>query len=156
MHEISVVVFSRLRNNAYVNSQSEESFEDWNVRRCSESPTFFFWDLILRFQKMILVFVRAHRERNFNLYVCILEKLMPFIFSLDSTNYSRWLPCHLHDLKCLPNSVKAEFQNGLWTVARTSKKFSAIAIDHAHEQTNKDLKGSGGAMGLFNNEEALT
>ena len=146
MHEILVVVFSRLKNNAYVNSQSEESFEDWNLR----CPTFFFWDLILRFQKMILVFVRAHRERNFNLYVCILEKLMPFIFSLDSTNYSHWLPCHL------PNSIKAEFQNGLWMVARTSKKFSAIAIDHAHEQTNKDLKGSGGAMGLFNNEEALT
>ena len=33
--------------------------------------------------------------------------------------------------------------------------FSAIAIDHAHEQNNASLKHDGGAVGLTNNLSAL-
>ena len=75
-----------------------------------------------------------------------MEKLAPFLFALDATNYSRWLPVHIHNMKYLPNAIKTEFKNGLWTVTRSAKKFSSIAIDQAHEQTNKILKGTGGAL----------
>ena len=84
-----------------------------------------------------------------------MEKLAPFLFALDATNYSRWLPVHIHNMKYLPNAIKTEFKNGLWTVTRSAKKFSSIAIDQAHEQTNKILKGTGGALGLYDNEKAF-
>ena len=50
-------------------------------------------------------------------------------------------------IKGLPNLIKTQFQNGLFTVTRTAKKFSSIPIDQCHEMTNKVIKG--GATGLF-------
>ena len=74
------------------------------------SPTFMYWDLILRYETLILIFVRAHREKNFALYVEILEKLTPLFFALDHVNYARWMPVHIRDMKCLPGPIKNEFE----------------------------------------------
>ena len=102
------------------------------------------------------MFVRSHRERNFDLYINCLEKIAPLFFALDGTNYSRWLPVFLHDLKSLPSSILAQLQSGNFTVTRTKHKFSSITIDQAHEQSNKTVKGSGGAVGLFLSRDMLT
>ena len=74
------------------------------------SPTFMFWDLILRLKTLILIFVRAHREKKFPLYIGIIEELMPQFFALDHVSYSRWMPVHIRDLKSLPDSIKDEFE----------------------------------------------
>lgn len=66
-----------------------------------KSPMFNFWDLILQLETLVLTFVRAHREQNLNLYVTVLEKLAPYFFILDHTNYARWLPVHIRDMKSL-------------------------------------------------------
>ena len=47
-----------------------------------------------------------------------------------------------------------EFLDGNFTVKKTARPFSAIAIDHAHEQ-NTAVKGEGGAVGLTENPSAL-
>ena len=36
---------------------------------------------------------------------------------------------------------------GSFTVRKTGQKFSAMAIDQAHEQNNAMVKGEGGAVG---------
>ena len=41
-----------------------------------------------------------------------------------------------------------EFECGKFVVHKTSRHFSGIAIDQAHEQTNAVIKGDGGAIGL--------
>ena len=38
---------------------------------------------------------------------------------------------------------------------KSNKRFSAIGIDHAHEQNNKILKVDGGLVDILDNEEAL-
>ena len=38
---------------------------------------------------------------------------------------------------------------------KTAKRFSAMAIDQAHEQNNAMVKGDGGAVGLTENPNAL-
>jgi len=43
-----------------------------------KSPTFMFWDLILRYEILILIFIRAHKSKNFSLYVEVLEELTTF------------------------------------------------------------------------------
>ena len=43
--------------------------------------------------------------------------------------FSRWLPVHIRDMKNLPESIKLQFEKGLFTVTKTAKKFSSIAID---------------------------
>ena len=38
---------------------------------------------------------------------------------------------------------------------KTSKPFSALGLDHAHEQNNAHIKASGGAIGLTQNPSSL-
>ena len=44
---------------------------------------------------------------------------------------------------------------GNFTVKKSKHVFSALAIDHAHEQNNASVKGDGGAVGLTENPSAL-
>ena len=46
------------------------------------------------------------------------------------------------------------FQKGK-VVQKTTRSFSAIAIDQAHKQNNAIVKGDGGAVGLAENASAL-
>ena len=115
-----------------------------------------FWDFILRYESLIWIFVRAHREKNFSLYVEVLEKLTPLFFALDHVNYSRWVPVHIRDMKCLPGSIRDEFENqGHWVLPKINNKFSAIPNDQAHEQENCLVKVSGGCIGLTENPAAF-
>ena len=52
-------------------------------------------------------------------------------------------------------TVFAEFLKRTFVVKKTARRFSAIAIDHAHEQNNASVKGDGGAVGLTKNHGAL-
>eukprot|EP00733_Pompholyxophrys_punicea_P000305 Pompholyxophrys_punicea_v1_NODE_72_length_3753_cov_12.732558.p1 type:complete len:143 gc:universal NODE_72_length_3753_cov_12.732558:734-1162(+) len=83
--------------------------------------------------------------------VAILDELCPLFFALDKCNYSRWLPVHIRDLQTLPPSIHQEFLQGNFTIPKTTAKFSAIAIDRAHEQGNATFKGDGDAVGLTEN-----
>ena len=107
-----------------------------------KSPTFMFWDLIMRYEPLILIFIRAHREKNFPQYVEVLEELTPLFFALDHVNYPRWMPVHTRDMS-LPDPIKDEFEkHGQWVLSKTSNKLSTIPIDQAHEQENDYVKGS--------------
>ena len=61
-------------------------------------------------------------------------------------------------MRALPQTapdVARRFDDGFFTVNKSSKRFSAIAIDQAHEQNNAIVKGDGGAVGLTENPSAL-
>ena len=121
-----------------------------------KSPTFMFWDLIMRYETLILIFIRAHREKKFKLYVEVLEELAPLLFAMNHVNYARWMPVHIRDMKSLPDSIREEFlQHSNWVLSKTSHKFSAIPFDQAHEQENKIAKGAGRAVGLTENPTAF-
>ena len=84
--------------------------------------------------------------------------MLPWFFALNHTNYARWLPVHLRDMSALQQTapgVFLQFEKGLFTVHKTPRRFSAIAIDQAHEQNNGMVKGDGGAVGLTENPSAL-
>ena len=80
--------------------------------------------------------------------------MVPWFFSLDHTNYARWLPIHLRDMYRL-NDVAVQFQQGKFPVSKMSKPLSDIPIDQAHEQNNALAKGESGAVGLTDNPSAL-
>ena len=48
-----------------------------------------------------------------------------------------------------------EFEKGNFVVQRVRRKFSFIPLDQSHEQSNKVIKGTGGAKGLTNNPAAF-
>ena len=134
------------------------SFNDWCLKKVAAVPQFHFWYLTLQLELLLLVFVRSLREANFELYIDAVSKIVPWFFGLDHTNYARWLPIHLRDMYRLNNvapDVDSQFKQGRFVVNKTSKNFSSIPIDHAHEQNNALVKGEGGAVGLTENPSAL-
>ena len=157
-HQVSVLALYKLQNEAFISCTEgpHETKESWRRSMISKYPTFQYWDTILRIELLGLIFVRAHRERNFLLYVDVLEALAPWFFALDHQHNTRWLPIHIHDMKNLPLLIRREFEDhGNWVVSKTKNRFSAIPIDQAHEQNNALIKGSGGAIGLTENPSAL-
>ena len=119
-----------------------------------KSPTFQFWNLILTIQILVLIFIRAHRQRNFPLYVESLEALMFLFFAVDHYSYSRWATIHLRDTKSLPESAREDFIRN-WLLQKKSNRFSIIPLDQAHKEENAKVKGKGGAVGLTENPTAL-
>ena len=72
------------------------------------------------------------------------QKCYHVFFAMNHSIYARWLPVHLRDMCSLGQMaplVAPEFKKELFTVNKTLKPFSSIAIDQAHEQNNAMVKG---------------
>ena len=75
-----------------------------------------------------------------------------WMFSLDHHQYARWLPAHIRAMLNLPNTqpqIYSSFEDGKFT------KCSRMALDQNHEQRNARIKGTGGAIGLTENDTSL-
>jgi hypothetical protein len=133
-------------------------FEEWCIQRAKTTVHFDYWLKTLSLELLMLRYIRSLREGNFQLYVESLTQIMPWMFSLDHTHYSRWLSVHIRDMITLAKKhpdVLAEFMSGNFVVHKTCNQFSGMALDQCHEQNNAKVKGSGGAIGLTGNPGAL-
>lgn len=56
-----------------------------------KSPTFQYWNLVLEFKILVMIFICAHRINDFKLYIESLEALapwfLPLLCSLDHLRY---------------------------------------------------------------------
>ena len=155
-HQVCAVALAKLQEEAYAITGGLLSKQAWKESMKKDSPTFQYWDTILSLELMGLVFVRAHREKIFPLYLDSLKEIIPWFFALDHYHYARWMPVHIRDMENLPTSIHTEFHElGHWVVHKTKNRFSAMPIDQAHEQNNAIVKGSGGAVGLTQNPSAF-
>ena len=164
-HQVTAGGLKILCDNAYqkyLENYSEEgnplTFDEWSVNQCKNEPQFKFWMTTLNLELMVLQFIRSIRERNFQMYIQSLLKVIPWLFAFDHVNYARWLSVHISDMVNLQTThpeVYCEFLKGHFAVHKTSNIFSAMAIDQCHEQLNDLIKGDGGAIGLTENPQAL-
>ncbi len=164
-HQVTACTLFILLKKAYhdyvCNNPEEDppiSFETWYTQRKTECPQFLYWFTCLELELLVFSFVRSLRTGNFDLYVNTLTKLTPWFFSLNHTNYARWMPVHVRDMCSLSVThpdVAREFRNGKFVIAKSRRKFSLLAIDHAHEQNNATMKEDGGIIGLTQDPDAL-
>ena len=165
-HQVTAASIHILLQCAYAEYMSELdanaeilSLEQWCEMQSQQSVQFYYWLKTLPLEIMMLLYVRSLREGKFQLYLESLTQIVPWMFALDHTHYSRWLPIHIRDMILLPQkhpAVFAEFCNGKFIVRKTHNKFSGVAIDQCHEQNNANVKGStGGAISLMINCAAL-
>ena len=158
-HEITAAALYILMQEAYAKNQDvEENFETWCSSQTQKQPMFAYWSQVLQLELSVLHLVHSIRTADFDKYVEALAQLMPWFFALDHVHYARWLSVHLRDLCQLLRrhpSVHQAFCRGAFVVHKTGRPFSAIALDQAHEQCNKMVKGDGGAVGLTTNPGAL-
>ncbi len=114
--------------------------------------------MTLKLELTFFLLRHDHKEGNLELYIDILAEFAPWCHALDMVNYARWLPVHITDLVNLifkVTNVATEFRAGKWVVYKSQKALSGIAIHQAHEQSNAQVKGSGGAVGLIENPSAF-
>ncbi|KAK4304447.1 hypothetical protein Pmani_023602 [Petrolisthes manimaculis] len=166
MHQVTASSLYKLLTESYeayvidvrTDDKQEHSFEDWCNMRKTQSPQFQYWYMIFEMELAILALIRSFREANFDLYCQALQKLIPFFFANNNTNYARWLPIHLRDMLHLGGThpqIKSEFSKGNFVVHKSKRRFSALAIDQAHEHANAVIKGEGGAIGITEDPSAL-
>ena len=109
--------------------------------------------MILEYQIHILLFVRAVREGNFELYKQTLYNSHKYFFAFDKYNYARWVSVYWFDLASMhlncPETHK-KLSDGHFSFQKTNSVFSKIGLDQLHEQNNKVVKGAGGATSLVN------
>ena len=67
----------------------DEVFEEWCTQRAKASVHFDYWLKTLSLEVLSLVYIRSLREWNFELYVQSLLQIIPWMFALDHTQYSR-------------------------------------------------------------------
>eukprot|EP00794_Sanderia_malayensis_P014494 gene14494-16001_t len=155
-HQVTATALFALLKEAQ-SAYEEPSFQKFCAER-NHLPQFKYWFMTLEKEILLLMFVRSLRKGDFSLYLDSMAKMAPWFFALDKVNYSRWLPVHIRDMENLeqehPN-VYENFARGKFVVHNSTKVFSGISIDHAHEQNNKLIKGDGGIIGITDNEKAL-
>ena len=164
-HQVTAACLYILQNraySAYISAADDDlsvlDFETWCITESVLYAQFYFWSITLKLELLLLTLVRSFRSGDFTLYVECLSQLVPWFFALNHHHYARWVSVHLRDMLSLSTThpgIYAEFKAGKFVVHRSKKPFSAIAIDHAHEQMNARVKGSGGAIGLTENPHAL-
>ncbi|KAL8558995.1 hypothetical protein ACOMHN_039751 [Nucella lapillus] len=162
-HQVSLMSLHLLKQTAYSEYCQNvmgppESFDMWN-QRSQTLPQFKFWSTIIELELLTSRFVRSLRDGDFALYVQTCDEICGWFHAMDHTNYARWLPIHVRDIVELAEKhpqVHAEFMKGNFVVQKSARKFSLMAKDQAHEQSNKNLQTHGGAVGLYENPEALT
>ena len=114
-HQVTVLALEKLQAAAFSQVEgvhSNEAKEKWRQEMILKSPTFQYWDTIFCMELLGLVFVRAHRERNFSLYFEALKALIPWFFSLNHHNFARWIPIHISDRENLPTPIRKKLVIG--------------------------------------------
>ena len=138
------------------NTKSNITVWEWLAQKSETSTMTLYWKNILEMQIHILIFIRAIRESNFELYVVSLKSLLKWFFALDHYNYARWLLVHLFDLLSLENSLPDIYQNfkdGHFSFRKSNREFSSIALDQVHEQNNAVLKSVAGVTHILNRQD---
>ena len=116
-------------------------------------PMSHFWSSYIDLATLLLAFIRATREGNWQLHLDCVQTMIPYTFSYDRTNYSRYLPVYWRDMVDLPLSHPAAhdlLESGPFTVQRSNgNTFGQVAVDMTIEQTlNRKTKTRGGIVGF--------
>lgn len=160
-HEITACCLHALQYQAY-EAESEAmtaplSFTEWHTIKKNDSTHFFFWDLILKLEKLLLASTRAVRGQTLDVYIEILKEWIPYMFALDKNNYAKYLSVHLHDLMTLKSESPDDFKElaDNFTIRKSERPFSSIAIDQAHEMNNESAKGTLNVISLMESPDTL-
>ncbi|WAR30058.1 LOW QUALITY PROTEIN: hypothetical protein MAR_003626 [Mya arenaria] len=149
---------SYLQNKDGKSLEPPMSFETWINVSANNFPLFQYWNKCLQLELLLLRFIQAQREADFELYKESIREILPWYFALDHIHYARWLSVHLRDLDVLnitSLSTFLAFNGGSFVTQKTTRKFSAIAHDQVHEQQNAILKGDGGLIGITESPKTL-
>ena len=127
---------------------------DSSQKNCS---SFTYWQHYMEMVAILLGFIRAEREGNWEMHLELLSRMLPYFALYDHTNYARWGPVYLVDMRNLVTTapeVHNEFMAGRFSVKRTDSKFCQITTDQALKRINRVAKVCEGLVGITHLEAA--
>ena len=101
--------------------------------------------------------IQDFREGDWNLHLNLFSSMMPYLAIYDHTNYSRWGPVYLSNMKQLAVTapdVHRDFAEGNFVVKRSSHRFNQVPVDQATEWQNRMCKLSSGIFCITRNDTA--
>ena len=120
-----------------------------------KSVNFSFWWKYMEMISILLMFTRAQRDGNWELYLLSFRQMIPFYFQYDHQNYARWSIIYLAQMIQIPEQIREEFMKGDFVVKCSELKFTQVDPDHAQEWLNRASKIAGGIIGITNTTSAL-
>ena len=123
----------------------------------SEEPNYAFWVTYLEMVEILLDYIRANRDGNWKLHLDTFTAMLPYLTIYDHTNYARWGPVYLAEMKNLQTSapeLHREFENGDFVIKRSKGRFNQVPADQATEWQNRTCKISNGIIGITRNDTA--
>ena len=123
----------------------------------SDNPNFKLWSSYMSMVEILLDFIQAEREGNWNLHLEAFAAMLPWLIIYDHTNYAKWGPVYLAEMKNLENTapeVYAEFMNGNFVVKGSKRRFNQVPADQSTEWINKTCKMQNGIIGITRNDQA--
>jgi hypothetical protein len=106
---------------------------------------------------ILLDFIRANRDGNWELHLDAFVAMLPWMTIYDHTNYARWGPVYLAEMKGLATTaptIHEEFMAGNFVIKRSKKYFNQVPVDQATEWVNRMCKISNGIIGITRNDPA--
>ena len=82
--QVSVIVIYTFLKKAHAESGSALLVLDWLDEAAKNSQMGFYWKMIVNFEVLLLIFMQAIHEGNFELYLACWHHLLPWFFALDS------------------------------------------------------------------------
>ena len=123
----------------------------------NQNPTFVYWRQYMWLVQILLWFIRAEREGNWNLHLSSFATMLPGFAVYDHSNYTRWGAIYLADMKNIEEThpdIFTEFVNRNFVVKYTGYRFNQISTDQALEHVNRICKVAGGLIGITRLESA--
>ena len=130
-----------------------KDYENYVKMKCRGNYMYAFWTSYLEMVQLLLLFLRATREGNWELHLSSIRDMIPWFFSYGRINYSRYLPIYyleMIDLQTTHPFVHGHLLDGEFAVKRQDDHgFALTACDQVIEQTyNRDSKTKGGLTGI--------
>eukprot|EP00795_Rhopilema_esculentum_P011118 gene11118-19994_t len=65
--------------------------EEFSKQESSKHGTFSLWQTYIEMVEILLLFIRATRENNWELHLSAVRSMLPWFFVTDRVNYARWI-----------------------------------------------------------------
>ena len=105
---------------------------------------------LMKMIETLFLFIRSTRQELWGLQLVALDHFAKYFFATDLINYARMTPIYLSQMYGLKDEDPETwvFLKKNFCCRKSLKPFTAIGVDHALEQVNKELKVMGGIVGL--------
>lgn len=89
----------------YVHSPQLETLskgiEEFAEQKSAKRGTFSFWLTYIEMVEILLLFIRATRENNWDLHLSTVRSMLPWFFVADRVNYARYGSVYWLEMSCI-------------------------------------------------------